>query len=238
MSKNRFYLVAKNKNTNEFKKINLHDLGFEKNSLKLEDIDKLTLQFNNPEELNAYLKAKGIVNSSNNDIFIVKRNDSNEEKISYLETIYKGNMTDTILEINKFQRKDSINKSTDSLNKLYFTFINRMYKNEKFYDYITFGNTNVYEKFYIHFIDNSIPANIYKSKINDVTWAYNSYYLARNVYEAINSFDNVKLRNKYNSRDDIKDKLYEVTDKNYFDGQISLFDYYGDKVYAKTKKNS
>ena len=168
MSKNRFYLVAKNKNTNEFKKINLHDLGFEKNSLKLEDIDKLTLQFNNPEELNAYLKAKGIVNSSNNDIFIVKRNDSNKEKISYLETIYKGNMTDTILEINKFQRKDSINKSTDSLNQLYFTFINRMYKNEKFYDYITFGNTNVYEKYYIHFIDNSILTNIYILKINCV----------------------------------------------------------------------
>ena len=235
MSKSDYYLVVQNKR--KFKIIKMEELGFFKTKKRLEEIDCFTLMFNTLEDMNLYLFKKGLINSINNDIFIIKRYGDN---IIYLEPIYNSKLNIQMEEINKYKRNNWEIPRSDSyyiINK----FICRMYYDEEFYNSVISGKTNIYKSFYSLFDYTPTSIESYKEIVDDCKWSNKSYYLIRNIYEALNRHINYLYEN---NRRNIINNLYEVTDKNYEDGQLRLFDYKdlinnqnkeSDKIYEKKR---
>lgn len=179
-----YYLIARNKTSNEFRILELKSKWYLKNGTdalsranKLEVIDLVTTRFKSREEMANRLVESNYIPNNNYDFFIVSKYKNNGvEKLKFQEIIYN--------------RKDS------RINDL-----------------------------------RVIAYNSLNGKIK----CLENYGLSRSIVDSLNRFDDIKGEDTYKNhimyfkeqnteRMKIYKDLLEVCDKNYVEGQLSLFD--------------
>jgi hypothetical protein len=235
MSKNKYYLIARNKTDNSFKIININN-SCDK-SASLEEIDLYTLNYKKDTSLILDLYTKEKIDNFDIDLFIASRNN---DSVDYLELLYNYNESNRFTKLKNVANssiKGNISESIKDINSLLDDFILKMHNNDNFYRYVNSGCTNVYRKFYnyiddINITDEDNLKDLFRIKYNDGAWSLKSYRLIRNVTEAIDRFyrtlsyyNQESFTNNMSSRNKIKSKIALETDNNYFEGQISLFDF-------------
>ena len=241
MAKNRYYLFARNKDTNKVVPVYLSEDDIYKNGDKncfnynsLEEIDVFTTSYGGEEEVIKYLINTNKLDNKSYDLFIVSRNGS---EYNYMEILY--NSTCLLSEIRAvafsiLKKGDFVYHNDVILNN----FIELM-SNKKFRKYIESKYHNIYTLFIKYFDGCYGSSKMYQVKYRDGAWALKSYVLLRNIIEAINRFGEIK---KDKSTKDIalaakkyKEKLENVrnksaadimfyTEKNYKANQLSIFD--------------
>lgn len=238
MAKNRYYLFARDKDTNKVKPISISDYdiyGFgtdiRKVNNSLEAIDSMTINFDNQEELVYYLVSTGRLDNYNTDLFIVSRNQDN---IVFLENIYsKYKFSNDLKRVSEDKLKGLCSFSGDNiLDRFAFMMIN----DQRFRRFIESKFHRVYSK-YIEYLNGCYDiSSANKIKYNDLSWARKSYPLLRNIVEAISRYDKLKEKSgsisnlalnhevELNSLRNIsKDEISIYTDKGYEEGQLNLF---------------
>lgn len=239
MGKNRYFLLGRDKDTNNVKTIGLSDFdiysfgtGIRKLDNSLESIDYMTLGYSSQEELVHYLVSTGRLDNYNTDLFIVCRNG---DKIYYLENIYADSI----------EAKELRRYSEEKLKGLpcYFSnykilddFAYRMINDRRFYRFIESKCHNVYLKYINYFKNCNNLGDAYQIKNKDSSWALNSYPLIRNIVEAMDRYEKIKniggsisdvaleYQVDLNSvRDMSKEDISIYTEKGYGEGQLNLF---------------
>lgn len=238
----KYYLIAKDKNSDKFEivKIRGNEIYSDKSDMlercfNLENIDLFTSRFNSEESLINYLKSNGRINLDNCDIFIASRNGKN---IKFLNCIYNfSNRVDLLRTIMIQSDQGRLNSNSKTSGSLLDDFINSIFKNKKYYDFVVYGFTDIYKKFVDYFKGRNVELkDLYSAKFKDGRWAMTSYNLHRSIidsYQVYNkhfrsndmftSVSNERRNNRLN-RESILNGLLAQTDKDYVDGQISLFD--------------
>ena len=238
----KYYLIAKDKNSDKFEivKIRGNEIYSDKSDMlercfNLENIDLFTSRFNSEESLINYLKSNGRINLDDCDIFIASRNGKN---IKFLNCIYNfSNRVDLLRTIMIQSDQGRLNSNSKTSGSLLDDFINSIFKNKKYYDFVVYGFTDIYKKFVDYFKGRNVELkDLYSAKFKDGRWAMTSYNLHRSIidsYQVYNrhfrsndmftSVSNERRNNRLN-RESILNGLLAQTDKDYVDGQISLFD--------------
>ncbi|MDO4996314.1 MAG: hypothetical protein Q4E69_03970 [Bacilli bacterium] len=238
-----YYLIAMNKTSNEFNILGLKSKWYLKNgtdilsrSNKLEVIDLVTTRFKSREEMANRLVENNYIPNNNYDFFIVsKYKNKGVEKLKFQEVIYNrksSRINDLrVVAYNSLNRKIKCSENELIINK----FITKA-------DY-----SNVYSRI-VNDRLTGIPYNFIEdfrkvraSKSNPYTLKYKSsnclenYGLSRSIVDSFNRFDDLKGEDTYKNhimyfkkqnteRMKIYKDLLEVCDKNYVEGQLSLFD--------------
>ena len=148
----KYYLIAKDKNSDKFEivKIRGNEIYSDKSDMlercfNLENIDLFTSRFNSEESLINYLKSNGRINLDNCDIFIASRNGNN---IKFLNCIYNfSNRVDLLRTIMIQSDQGRLNSNSKTSGSLLDDFINSIFKNKKYYDFVVYGFTDIYKKF-------------------------------------------------------------------------------------------
>lgn len=187
--KNKYALIAKDNNSNNYKFISFDD----EKITKLEKIDLYTMHFDNKDEFVKKLIENGQIDNSDVDIFIVCSKKDGKE-ITFMEPIYFGPnyylSKDLVDIIPQFLKKNVDNKKCfDNILK---QFENRILNSPGFYDMVVWNRTNLYGKFTDYIRQSKrVSGFMEKIKYNDGGWIYDSYPLIRNIVEAINRHDEV-----------------------------------------------
>ncbi len=238
----KYYLVAKSKTSEKFEIVKIRGneiYGDETDSLErcfnLETIDLFTSRFNNEESLKAYLKSNGRVNLDDFDVFVVSRNGKN---IKFLNCIYNfGSRAELLRNIMIQSDQNKLNGNSKTVSRLLDDFIENIFKNKKYYDLVIYGFTDIYKKFFDYFRGRNVPLkDLYAAKFKDGRWAMTSYNLHRSIVDSYQTYNkHYKSNDMFTSvaksqrkdrlnRESIISELLVQTDKDYVDGQISLFD--------------
>lgn len=238
----KYYLVAKSKTDNRFEIVKIRGNEISCNgtsdlerSFNLEKIDLFTSIFHSEEELLKYLKNKGRINLDDCELFIAARNG---DTIKYLNCMYHfSDRVDLLRQIMISSDKKELTKDSVDATQLLNDFIYNVFHNERFYNLVVNGYTDIYKKFIDYFKRCSAGMKEYGySKYSDGRWAMTSYILQRSIMDAYNIYnqtyksrymlnDAASLkRNNRNSRESITNELKLITDKDYVEGQISMFD--------------
>lgn len=239
MSKNRYYLFGRDKDTNNVKVIGLSDFdvysfgnSYRRLENSLEAIDYMTLGFDSQEELVCYLVNTGRLDNYNTDLFIVSRNGY---KMHYLENVYAGYEDAKELKSVGEEKIKGLPNSYSN-HKILDDFAYKMINDRTFYRFIESKYHNVYLKYIDYFKNCNNLGAAYQIKFKDSSWAVNSYPLIRNIVEAMDRYEKLKTiggaisnaaldyQVDLNSvRDMNKEDISIYTDKGYGDGQLSLF---------------
>jgi len=219
MSKNYYYLIARNKASNDFQII---DIG-----TKLEEIDLYTGDYKDKKELMDKLISENKIYSTNTDIYIALPKVEDKKKYIYtLEVLYDcgedsiiGKAADSSL-----KGENIVPYADNILNN----FCHDMKVNSNFFNYVVLGKTNIYKKFTNYFIGRRYDDN-YKLKYLDNGWARKSYALIRNIYDATSKF--YKFENHTDITEDdvrsrklIEEKLLMKIGKGINQEQMNLFE--------------
>lgn len=239
MSKNRYYLFGRDKDTNNVKVIGLSDYDvysfgndYRRLDNYLEAIDYMTLGFDSQEDLVYYLVNTGRLDNYNTDLFIVCRNG---DKIHYLENVYAG--YDDAKELRSVGEEKLKGLPINYSNyKILDDFAYKMINDRTFYRFIESKYHNVYLKYIDYFKNCNNLGAAYQIKFKDASWAVKSYSLIRNIVEAMNRYEKLKTiggsisnvafdyQVDLNSvRDMNKEDISIYTDKGYGAGQLNLF---------------
>lgn len=238
----KYYLVAKSKTSEKFEIVKIRGneiYGDETDSLQrcfnLERIDLFTSRFNNEESLKAYLKSNGRVNLDDFDVFVVSRNGKN---IKFLNCIYNfGSRAELLRDIMIQSDQNKLNSNSITAGRLLDDFIENIFKNKKYYDLVIYGFTDIYKKFFDYFRGRNVSLkDLYAAKFKDGRWAMTSYNLHRSIVDSYQTYNkhyksndmftsvaNSQRKDRLN-RESIISELLVQTDRDYVDGQISLFD--------------
>lgn len=236
MKGNNYFLVARNRDTNTFKILEV----YKKRGSNLETIDYATSRYTSNELLNLLFE-KEKIDSLNTDLFIAYK--GNKKEMKYLEII-TNDKEDRIQDLRQVIVNSSNKKLSDSdeAKRIVDKFCQKMEYNNEFYNFIMNENTNLYNKFIKYFKKTNNPlldedSTIhnkpkYSVKYRDGAWVINSYNLIRNIIEAFNRFD------KFNEKENIdylnenvpyrkllNNRLIIETDYEYINGQMNIFDY-------------
>ncbi len=237
MRKKNYYLVARNRDTNDFKILKVY--GERGNSL--ERIDYATSKYTSYEELIDLLYSRERIDSKNYDLFIAYK--GNNKEMKYLELIYNSK-NDRVADLKSALINSSngdMKKSPDA-KRIVDKFCQKMEYNDLFYHFIMNGNTNLYKKFIKYFEktptfgldeDSTIHSKpMYSVKYADGAWVMDSYLLIRNIVEAFNRFDQFTekenrdyLNENVPYRKMINNRLMRETSKDFVEGQMNIFDY-------------
>ena len=237
MKKKNYFLVARNRDTNEFKILKVYG----ERATSLEKIDYATSKYSSYEELVNLLYTHNRIDSLNTDLFITYK--ANKKEMKYFELIYNSK-EDRVQDLrNALVNSNNGNlKSSNDAKRIVDKFCQKMEYNTEFYNFIMNGNTNLYKKFLNYFKrvstfgleeDSSVHNKpLYSVKYADGAWVMDSYALIRNIVEAFNRFDKYseKENNDYlNSnipfRKLINSRLMLETSDEFIEGQLNLFDY-------------
>ena len=123
-----------------------------------------------------------------------------------------------------------------------------MFTMDNYYNFVVYGFTDIYKKFIDYVKARNVSLNeLLGAKYKDGRWAMTSYNLHRSIidsYQVYNkhfrsndmftSVSNERRNNRLN-RESILNGLLAQTDKDYVDGQISLFDLPVEKTVALEK---
>lgn len=238
----KYYLVAKDKKTDRFEivKIRGNEIYSDESDLlercfNLERIDLFTSRFNNEESLRRYLTDTGRIDFDDCDLFVVSRNG---KKIKFLNCIYNfGSRVELLRNIMISSDKNKLNSNSKTASSLLDDFISNIFRNDKYYNMVIYGFTDIYKKFYDYFRGRNVPLKeLYSAKFKDGRWAISSYNLHRSIidsyqmynrhYKSSDMFTSLskELKSNKTSRESIINELLIQTDKDYVDGQLSMFD--------------
>ena len=239
MAKNRYFLVSRDLKINEVKCIPFRiNNGDELIENDLNDIDLFTTKFKDKSELVVYLHNNGIINSYDSDIFIVSRNG---DCINTMECIYGRGYFNHELQNIALSKKNNIDDVKD-ICYIFDEFSRKMFFEDDFYTFITYGFTDIYPKFIDYYKECRDLDEAFNCKLRDGSWAMKSYHLIHNIvsayaaYRKRNSklFDGAMDREKlYKDRCDVFDDIRNLTERGYVDGQFSLF---GEKYEVNKKE--
>lgn len=236
MAKNRYFLVSRDLMSNEVVLVPFcmdeifgdgDKLSHSENSLN--SIDLFTTKFHDKSELIVYLYNKGIINSYDCDIFIASRNGDN---INTMECVYGScyfNKELQSIALNKKNGRDDVK----NICHIFDEFSRRMYFEDDFHTFVTYGFTDIYPKFIDYYKECSELNEMFGCKLRGNSWAMKSYHLIHNIVSAYSLF---KKRNSRMFVDGVYDKekldrerhecfsdIESLTNDNYVDGQFSLF---------------
>lgn len=210
----KYYVVSRNDD-----KYDLIKVG---HKVKLEDIDKYTLNFNNKEELIEDINSNGNNISSDSDLFIVYKN---KGKISTKEILYKGERNYNIL--------DNINKSLNGEDLDYRKVFDETFKLSRRIEFSEMLISSVYP-IYKGFIDMVFRSHKDVNQIRfnkDNSWLKNSYNNLRDLCILMDDYDSLQGKRSFlllskkidlaRERKVIYDDLNQTIDSGF--GQISMF---------------
>ena len=238
----KYYLVAKSKNSEDFEIIKFRENEIYSNGndvlercFNLEKIDLFTSRFHTEEKLIQYLKENGRIKTDDVDLFVVSRNGN---KIKFLNCIYYfGNRVELLRNIMIDSDKSKLNEDSKFASSLLDDFITNIYERDKYYTLVTYGYTDIYKKFVDYFRGRNVDLKtLLAAKYRDGKWALTSYNLHRNIidsYQLFNKFyrehDMFTAISDHNrktriNRESIINGIRQLTDKDYVEGQMSMFD--------------
>lgn len=232
MSKNRYYLVSRDRETNVVKPIAIssNDIISDGNMISsnendLCDIDLFTSKFTSKGALVLSLYHSGIIDNYDSDIYIISRNGDN---INILDCIYGNDYFSS--EIRKIALKKRVREfDNDSINFIFKDFSMRMYNDDNFYSFVISGYSNIYQKFIDYFKECRNLSDMYNCRLRDGAWAFGSYHLIRNIVDAYSKYSKYRygfrgVHYEMNERKNVNNDISSFTNKDYVDGQVSLFD--------------
>ena len=215
--KNTYYLVGRDSNTNQFEIISFT----EKRGSSLEEIDMCTVGYPDQVLFTKDLIERGLISKPFNDYYIVHQRKYNGK--TYLKTDEVLFATSTpIRQLATSSLEGNLKENDKTIDYIMKQFCFQMKCHPKFYRTVLSGETNIYSKFTKYFIDDK-DINPISLKYKDGCWVRESYPLLRNITEAMESFYEVKKKNKI-GREKIENQLLEVTDEKYNPLQFSLFE--------------
>ena len=191
----RYYLVIRDKSTNDYNIINICDRhGNTNRANKLEVIDDLTMHYKDKEEFIDDLYEQGYVNNTNIDPFIVSPNSKNNY-LDYFELVFnnKSKRSELLNGIIETQLDKNIEKEEDNVKYILDRFAEGMYYNDEFNNIVNFGYSNVSKKFISYYKGKKGLKPNYQVKYKDGEWALLSYTLVRNIIDIMDRFNRYKL---------------------------------------------
>ena len=238
----KYYLVAKSKTSDKFEivKIKGNEIYSDESDMlercfNLERIDLFTSRFKNEESLKGYLKNNGRVNLDDYDLFIVARNG---QKIKFLNCLYNfGTRVELLRSIMQDSDQNKLTANSKTASSLLDDFIKNMFTMDNYYNFVVYGFTDIYKKFIDYVKARNVSLNeLLGAKYKDGRWAMISYNLHRSIIDSYQTYNrhykdrdmfttvaNSQRKDRLN-RESIIPLLLVQTDKDYVDGQISLFD--------------
>lgn len=222
-----YFLVARNKQNNDYQIIKING----KRSHRLEEIDEFTLRFGNSSNMTDYLTKAKVLEFSDCDFYIA--NQTNNE-MNYLEVAYdsRESRTELLREVITASKAGQLDTNNESAKKILDNFANKVIGDQVFNDYIINGKSKLPKMFVDNFVGNN-RAN-YRAKYKRGSWAIRTYSILRNVTVEMNRYDatnrgfyysDSRSRANEEARRKLDDKLLVVTDRNYVEGQLTLFDF-------------
>ena len=216
---NLYYLVARNRANNDFQVIPV----FGNRGCSLEEIDLYTTEFSSEEELAKALREASVVSYSDIDFFIAnQKRVKGETYLKKQELLFSKSKK--VQEIAQNSMNGKIEKSSNQIDRILDYFGEKMTTNSGFYSDVIAGRTNVYEKYARYFPFNR-SRSLASMKYRDGGWARTSYPLVRNIVEATS-----REKRRYSRmsdqlhRDLLDTRLIRVTDPEYDENQLSMFD--------------
>ncbi len=262
---NNYYLVARNRRTNDFKIIGLREKWYlgkkgtdefhEANSLAA--IDFVTSCFSDREHLAERLWRNGYIDDPNVDLFIANRTSrKGKPTIRFDEVIYTPKMNKRMKSAREVAMASILGRTSaaaEAMDIVYDDLILIAYSNAEFYSMLVDGELSVGKVFAqklnnVHSYDD-VPFHIKK----DNDFGYDSYLIFRNIVETLNRVDSFYKM----TREDIYEVNADFIDANASDRgdlipellaainqdrcyqQLSLFDYIDlPREKAKEEKQS
>ena len=222
MSKtNRYFLIARDRITNDFQIVPVTD----QYGSSLEEIDLYTTDSLDDKDFQERLSQRGMHFENPNDFYIVtqvRREGQND--LNQMEVLYADSRDVQEIANNSFRKK--IHLSIGMIHQIYHHFFRMLQQRPDFYDFVLFGDTNLYQEF-INSLTDSRYENLSQIQFGDKRWITESYILIRNVLETESRFrDQYRdLRRDESFRDALKPELMRITHKDYDPNQISFFDF-------------
>lgn len=236
MGKNRYFLIVRDKISNEVLSVPFSSdeiIGNGNQDLQTEnslcDIDLFTTMFKNQSELIVYLNRKGIINSYDSDIYIVARNGDN---INAMECVYSEDIFGKELRsIAGSKRKNEFDNRSISI--VFDDFARKMFASDDFFYFVTYGFSNIYSKFIDYYKEAQDISDMLNARLKDGAWATKSYHLIHNIVEAYTSYRkygrDIFNRGAYEkekiekNRNSVLENVKVITEKGYDSEQLSLF---------------
>ena len=221
-----YFLIARNKQNNDYQIIKING----KRSHRLEEIDEFTLRFGNSSNMIDYLTKAKVLEFTDCDFYIAN-NTKNE--MNYLEVVYdsRESRTELLREVIDASKQRSLDTNNEHAKRILDNFANKVSGDPVFNDYIINGKSKLPKMFVDNFVGYN-KAN-YRAKYKRGSWAIKTYSILRNVIVEMNRYDatnrgfyylDSRSRDNETARRKLDDKLLVVTDKNYVEGQLTLFD--------------
>ncbi len=231
---NKYYLIARNKDTNDFKIIKLKKSWYSDDSnndevLKanpLEAIDLVTTKFSSVEEMAGRMKNNGYIKTSNVDIFIVNKNKYNQLIIN--DIIYNHNnslLIKYLQSIAKALLKKDIKSEQDKIKYIYKELAEILFNdtNGSFSSFFYSKYCNISETIK-DFYEDCETSKDFKNVPYKNSWMLVSYLNIRNIVKLLNNFSKKSENCTSYSRKLIINEILKRIDENYIDGQFNLFD--------------
>ena len=197
----------------------------------LEEIDLFTTCYDNSFQLTKDLLSKGKISSSSVDFYIASK--GKNSSIQTLEVLYSDQ--NRICSIANHSMHKNIQKSERDIHQILNSFCYRMEHDSKFYDYVLFGENDLYPKFVRYFYNKRFEP-VYDVKYKDGGWVTKSYVLIRSILDSFSEYDGKKYSKLVNGtyRSLLERDLLPVLDRNYDENQLTWDSF--DNISEKQRK--
>lgn len=201
MARDTYYLIARNRDTNEMNIINFS----KKINHNLEDIDHLTLKFSSTKDFAQVLQERGYIKDSNADIFIANKRKHNGTFLTTYETIYNSNRGRTNYLNNLINKTREGIKTNDEVGfQVFESFIARVDHYPAFKEVVLDTQNHIPE-----FLKNKIRANKTPHSFAEMPEIYTN----GNIFENYNFYHNViDFENTFDSLDHRTNPALAVSD--------------------------
>lgn len=257
-----YYLIARDKKTNDYQVLKLNDEWYldEKRATghvfranDLEAIDLVTSCFQNREDLAARLYENGYIVDPHVDIVIASLKKKNgRHYVKFEEPIYNsGNKsrTNSLRKIAANSLNGNMFADKEATGIVYDDIIARSYFCDDLFSMIMDGETNIPKRFAE--LLSKIPS--YEETPYDLKYdrgfGFNNYLEARSVVEMLDRFENFGagshdnrvdmnedfIDENYTERLELVPRLSLELDKDFCEGQLSLFSFFDDKDSERVK---
>lgn len=242
-----YCLVVRYRDNNEVQIVELNSKWYLEGEAKdtfsrrnfLEAIDLVTTKFRNREEMLARMFKNGYIRSNDADVYIAsKRKMNGKGLLKIYEVVYNPNNNLRIADfrdIAKASLGNNFSSEIDKVKRVFDKLAAKVFYNGEFRDYLKSGFTNIYQQLMEMYVYSNCDGPAYNVKYENY-WSLSSYLIVRNIIEAMNRFDlfryekdkvdaNIEFLNENGVfRKVVEEELLEKLDKNYIEGQYSLFD--------------
>ena len=231
MSRNYYFLVARDRDTNEFKVIPTSDTY----GSSLEKIDLFTIGFDSEQQLAKKLVCDKKMDHEDLDLFIAFQKKEKGNRHLYLKEVLYSSCR-SIRDIAEASDNGDIESKRENITSILHEFCRRMKHNQSFYDTVMYGKTDLFKKFKDYFSDRRY-VDSYDIKYRNGGWVLKSYPLIRGIIELFYS-QNGKAKdqsfpNDQSFRKLLEEDLLRVTDPNYDPNQLNFLSFLGEDPLEK-----